>query len=407
MAAMKLLFGGDELSAALAHQTALIKKEIGGVSANHILHATDQELGDYFFDKYIVNIPNLDEENITVSHGDAQIDVRHRFEYVVHDRSQPTYVSGTRISFFVPYQGDKILFELRPSSFTFSAPHGIVREDELEFRYESTNASSIGQGFQNDLAKVKKYLGFITSDVEPFNAQIREFAIQQISSRRNKLLEDQKVVESLGYRLRQRVDSAQTYKSPKVRRRVRPTFRPSQQSLPDPHPILEVEEYDHILSVIANMAQVIERSPKMFKGMGEEELRQHFLVQLNGHYEGNATGETFNYYGKTDILIRERGKNIFVAECKFWDGPKSFSDAIDQLLDYVSWRDTKTALLIFNRNKDLSAVLNRIQSAMAEHSHLKREIAFASETGFRYVLGHPNDDAKDVYLTILVFEVPS
>ena len=85
-----------------------------------------------------------------------------------------------------------------------------------------------------------------------------------------------------------------------------------------------MEEYDHILAVISNMAHVIERSPKMFKRMGEEELRQHFLVQLNGHYEGNATGETFNYNGKTDILIRERGKNIFVAECKIWDGPKSF-----------------------------------------------------------------------------------
>lgn len=26
-----------------------------------------------------------------------------------------------------------------------------------------------------------------------------------------------------------------------------------------------------------------------------------------GHFEGSATGETFNYEGKTDTLIRERG----------------------------------------------------------------------------------------------------
>jgi hypothetical protein len=38
--------------------------------------------------------------------------------------------------------------------------------------------------------------------------------------------------------------------------------------------------------------------------MREEDLRQHFLVQLNGQYEGQATGETFNFQGKTDILIR-------------------------------------------------------------------------------------------------------
>jgi hypothetical protein len=41
------------------------------------------------------------------------------------------------------------------------------------------------------------------------------------------------------------------------------------------------------------------------------------LVQLNGQYEGQATGETFNFQGKTDILIRVDGQNIFVAECKY------------------------------------------------------------------------------------------
>jgi hypothetical protein len=41
-----------------------------------------------------------------------------------------------------------------------------------------------------------------------------------------------------------------------------------------------------------------------FAGMGEETLRAHFLVQLNGVYEGHATEETFNFEGNMDILIR-------------------------------------------------------------------------------------------------------
>jgi len=44
---------------------------------------------------------------------------------------------------------------------------------------------------------------------------------------------------------------------------------------------------------------VLERSPKAFAHMEEEHLRDQFLVQLNGHYEGQATGETFNAEGKT------------------------------------------------------------------------------------------------------------
>lgn len=70
------------------------------------------------------------------------------------------------------------------------------------------------------------------------------------------------------------------------------------------------------------MSLVLERSPKAFDGMREEDLRMQFLVALNGQFEGKATGETFNYQGKTDILIRVECRNIFIAECKFWTGPQ-------------------------------------------------------------------------------------
>jgi hypothetical protein len=31
-------------------------------------------------------------------------------------------------------------------------------------------------------------------------------------------------------------------------------------------------------------------------------------------FKGQATGETFNFQGKTDILIRVEGKNVSIAE---------------------------------------------------------------------------------------------
>jgi hypothetical protein len=95
--------------------------------------------------------------------------------------------------------------------------------------------------------------------------------------------------------------------------------------------------------------------------VGEKVLRFHFLVQLNGVFEGQATGETFNFQGKTDILIRVDEKSIFIAECKFWKGENSFIETIDQLLSYLSWRDTKAAMVVFNRNADFSDVLAKIR----------------------------------------------
>ncbi len=154
------------------------------------------------------------------------------------------------------------------------------------------------------------------------------------------------------------------------------------------------------------MAITIERSPHTFAKLVEEEIRDHFLLVLNSHYEGSATGETFNFQGKTDILIRSDNKNIFIAECKFWHGEKGFLATVDQLLSYLSWRDSKTAVVIFNRNKNLSGVLGTIKGAMEKHPHKKHGPNIEGETRFRYVMANPSDRNREIIMTVIVYDIP-
>ena len=167
-----------------------------------------------------------------------------------------------------------------------------------------------------------------------------------------------------------------------------------------------MDDYEHILSVMVNMSSVMERNPSAFNNLSEDALRSHFLVQLNGHYEGNATGETFHYAGKTDILIRVEGKNIFIAECKYWAGKKKLGDTIDQLLSYASWRDTKVVIVIFNRNKNFSRVLEVIPGTVKTHSNFKKELEPGTDCQFRYLFGHRDDINREMVLTVLAFDVP-
>jgi hypothetical protein len=141
--------------------------------------------------------------------------------------------------------------------------------------------------------------------------------------------------------------------------------------------------------------------------MNEEALRQHFLVQLNGQFEGKATGETFNMSGKTDILLREGDRNVFVAECKYWKGPKGFGLALDQLMSYASWRDGKVAVLMFNRGVDTSTVLTGIDQVAKAHSNFKRVVSWPHESGFRYIFHSNGDTNREMVLTVLVFHVPT
>ena len=107
-----------------------------------------------------------------------------------------------------------------------------------------------------------------------------------------------------------------------------------------------------------------------------------------------------------DILIRVEGENIFIAECKIWRGEKSFTEAIDQLLSYLSWRDTKAAIVVFNRNKCFSDVLQKILNASEAHPLFKSGPTVQGETRFRYVFGQKDDPNREVMLTVLAFDVP-
>jgi hypothetical protein len=154
------------------------------------------------------------------------------------------------------------------------------------------------------------------------------------------------------------------------------------------------------------MSLVMERSPTVFENAEEEHIRVHYLVQLNGQYQGFATGETFNHTGKTDILIRHENKNVFVAECKFWGGYEGLKKTADQLLGYTTWRDTRTALIIFSRKQDFTNVINEALRAMKDHPHYKSGPHREGESRFRYMFTHPNDKQRDIIVTLMLFNMP-
>ena len=180
----------------------------------------------------------------------------------------------------------------------------------MTFIYDMTEEDlhQVGEKFDQDLKNTQAHLGYVAADVEPFNAELVKDAASKINSRREKLLRDREIVANLRFPLQRRQDSPTTFvtrPSRDISLRASPRLH---QNLSGQNSALGMDDYQHIMSVLANMVVVMEQSPRAFKGMGEEDLRTHFLVQLNGHYEGQATGETFNYEGKTDILIKVDGK---------------------------------------------------------------------------------------------------
>jgi len=405
----ELLFHAEgELRHYFEGQQRSIKREIEDYEKK-LLNVNEEELVKYLIGKYFRQAPVLhDEDKYVISEEEADVDVSKDPMRGILDRSRPFYIKGISITVAVPFDGDPNFFYYTPSTFTYGPPHGDVVGQEIHLMYTRTehDADELNKTISADINNIKKYLGWVRRDVDNFNKSIEPFIRDVIRNRKAKLQKDLDLVTKLGIPIKKREGMPKTYVVPEIRRKPRivkpePTEKPSK-----PEPVLDIEEYENILNILKNMVLVMERSPSAFVNMKEEDLRQHFLVQLNAQYEGMATGETFNYEGKTDILIRYEGKNAFIAECKFWIGEKGLLEAIDQLLGYTSWRDTKTAILLFNRKKNFSNVLEKIPSTAESHKCYKRELERRGEIEFRYIFHQPDDPNRELILTVMAFDVP-
>jgi len=399
------LFTKEDFNSVLADRSADMVIEIRKYPANKLLNVGTERLLDYFYSKYSIDVPVLDEQNRSVQHHEVHINV------VDPASGESKHLAGFRYKITVPFSGDPRVFNSRPPDITDASqpPIALIDSAALVFSYDliDLDEAALKASHSHDLAVVKQYLGWLADEVDVFDQLIREYGAEEIQARRARILKAHGVAASLGIRL-ERAGLPATYAAPQVQRKPH-VVQPKASARPYvPEPALEEAEYDYILDVIRATTLVVERNPSTFAAATEPLIRDHFLVQLNGHYKGQATGETFNSYGKSDILVRAGDKNIFLAEVKFWDGQRSITNALRQLLTrYATWRDSKIALIILNRRRNFSAVLDQVPGAIEAYENTIRRLKLPSGTDFRYLLQHPDDPNKGLLLTVMCFEVPA
>lgn len=116
--------------------------------------------------------------------------------------------------------------------------------------------------------------------------------------------------------------------------------------------------------------------------------------------------QEFNKTGKTDILLRYEGTNVFIAECKFWKEKKAFLDTISQLLGYLTWRDSKAAVILFVRNRDFTTILETAKEEISKHSNYLKFLGIQDETWLNYHFHLNGDRNRLIDLAVMFFHLP-
>jgi hypothetical protein len=366
-----------------------MKTEISNLSSDELRSNSTDSLALIFATKYTPSLIELQEPD-KEDGGEVEKDVSNRQDISTFGDG-PTYVNYHRIKIKLSFNVDKELFLCQPSSYDFNPPvYDELNRGEvvyyIDYRTENRDPKEIKEEIEDKLGKwmkkVEKYVGNLNSDIEGMQEKFRKEAGKAIERRRDEVETKQQVMDELGVETGK--PGNQGYVVPDKKRDIQiPTSENDSTSevLPD-------QTFIEILEIIDDLGINIERSAERVRNLDEESLRDIFLAGINSHYAGLATGETFNREGKTDILLRYDNKNLFVAECKFWKGQSQYKDAVEQLLNNLTVRDTHAALLIFSRRVGYSQMCDRVKKAIEDHEQYETQLSeFHDHDIYRFQTG--------------------
>lgn len=408
------LFADFDLSDSLRANQEKIQEQVDTIPKDQFLATPYDDLTEYVITNNTIDPIIIYEDRISASEpSECKIDVSGDPRRFIRDTSRPCYIDGYEITVEIPFSGDHNLLRAKTSTWSSVFPTGEIRQEKdglgkivMTFRQpHDADPQQIKSALTGNLDTIKQYIGWSKVQVDAFNQSLPNLVKQAVDFRREKLKKQNSISDILGIPLKQK-NGAPNFDPIKVNKKITKPLPPPPKGGFKPEPGITDADYENILKLIRHGGISFEKTPKTFCVHDEEELRDIILSQLNAVYEGEAKGETFNKSGKTDILIAEEDRYAFIAECKIWHGQKNFAEAIDQLLSYLTWRDCKTALIIFNKNiKNFSQILDSVEATVESHPHYINKVSRKDANEWLFKMRAKDDESRIVQMSVMFFNL--
>ena len=257
---------------------------------------------------------------------------------------------------------------------------------------------------EKNLKYIREYLNWQKEEIEKFNNDLPNTIRSLIEARKQRLSKHEILAKTINIPLKHD-PNAPKFEPILIQKRILKPLPPAPTGNPKPEFGIAEQDYQEIINLIHHVGRTFEETPKTYAVHDEEELRDIILANLNIKYKGDASGETFRRSGKTDIRISAEDRAAFVAECKIWKGAKPVADAIDQLLSYLTWRDCKTAIIIFNKQvAGFSSLLPKTLDALKSHDRFVR-METEDQGEWKCVFKSKDDEAMLVYVYVFLFNL--
>jgi len=389
-----------------------IDNEIENRGDDYILNIPENDYITYLIKRYTIKPLLVDKESEEVETPKEFREDLSQYNDSYAIARYGRYRCGYSIRISYSYSGDGQLFKVQPNPYSLTGAKISVDESmsKVSFVIEifSQNPSEFQREKESTYNRAFANLDYLNSCLKSYNSSLPQIVKQKFLTVKKKRLEKTNFFAAI--KVKKTPDVPKTYGVPVISKKKEVT-RPQAPQLPTnkvftPEPTLDLSTYNDILSLLSQVGTSMERKPSLYLNKDEEALRDVFVMNLETHFDGTtATGETFNHNGKTDILLKYAAdnSNLFIAECKFWHGAKHFMNAISQLLGYLTWRDSKTALIVFVNGTNFTTVLNSINETIVSHPYYVRLNKQRNSSSANYIFRLPQDEKKEIYIEVMAF----
>ena len=373
------------------------KQQFDANSKEQIIeHITDT----YRLEPLDLQVDEKDQEIV-----ESKIDVTGNYGYVQAFDGSPIHTPAYKVVVHIPFSGPEILFDVQPSTHSMHRFSADVIGGKLSFSKEfpqsSADAEAIEQAINSEIALYQKEIGYLNNDLAGFNSRLRQAVENAVETRYQQISKLDSIKSALKIPLEKTTNPSPLNQVKVTVKKIAPLSAKKE----DPGAYISESDYEHILDSMRSAGASMETN-RASEFQDEETLRDVMLVVLSGAItSGIAGGELFHKKGKTDIAVPFENKATFVAECKLWKGAKYIDEGIDQLLGYTTWRDAKTALVIFNKdNANFSAIQSQIESIFTARKDYVKSIR-QRDGEWRFVLTKPDDPGRQIEVHVLVFDM--
>jgi hypothetical protein len=389
-----------------------IYNEITAQTDNYILNVNIEDYLAHLEQHFKIVIPEIKFDNAFVEVVERNIPASHFPNHGFCFDEDNKSIRKEVMIYHLPYSGYTNIFNYRPNPFTMLSGEFNEKTSEKCILIEVINfydkPESIKRAYEDQLRTINSNYATIRSNCATFNASLSTHIGSIIKKRQEQVLKKNTLAASLGVPLRKKDNVAETFAIPKPKLREKIIVKPSVSTQDfKPEPTLDDTNYHEILKIINDVGKNFERMPSTYKGKKEEDIRDHILMVLDPNFEyGSAGGETFNHTGKTDISLRHDSSVVFVAECKYWKGEVGYLKTIDQLLAYLTWRNSKVALINFVQNAEFTEVLYKIKTATEKHPNFLKALPDNDENWFNYQFHLNGDRGRLLTMAVISYHLP-